>query len=71
MTIIGGNVFNTEEMVMHIKTQNLLDNHKIQIIKCIINAYLTVRLHHAARTASLKETNIRHKYTKLILFQNQ
>jgi hypothetical protein len=65
-----GVTFNTESMHQHILSQSVLDNHVMQVVKLILK-YITVRLHQEGRSRSEKDSNIRHKYTKLILFRNQ
>lgn len=65
------NPFNTETMNVHILSQDVLDNHKSQLTKLIINLFLKIRLFHEAKISSEKTENIRQKYTKLILFKNQ
>lgn len=64
-------VFNTTLMAKHILSQNVIDNHKIQLIKLIIDIYVRIRLFHEAKLKSQKSEYIRHKYTKLVLFKNQ
>jgi hypothetical protein len=65
-----GVTFNTESMHQHILSQSVLDNHVMQVVKLILK-YITVRLHQEGRSRSEKDSNIRHKCTKLILFRNQ
>lgn len=58
--------FNTTEINIHILTQNVLDNHRIQLTKHIINLYIKVRLYYHAKSVSTPIDHIRQKYTKLI-----
>ncbi|KAJ8974686.1 hypothetical protein NQ317_019842 [Molorchus minor] len=46
------NVFHNEAMNNHILSQDLLDNHRIQLIKLISAVYLKIRLHHEAKITS-------------------
>jgi hypothetical protein len=62
--------FSSEAMIGHIMSQDIFDNHRVQLCKNIINLYLKVRLHHEARELSRKDSYIRQKYTKLIPFKN-
>lgn len=63
--------FNNVKMNDHILSQDIMDNHKSQLTKLIINIFLKIRLFHEAKISSEKIENIRQKYTKLILFKNQ
>jgi len=66
-------LFNGIEMKNHILNQDPFDNHRSQLLKLIIDYYITLRLNHFAKMYSLSITskNIRRNYTKLILFKNQ
>lgn len=64
-------LFNSEEMYNHILNQDVLDNHRSQLIKLVIKYFIQIRLHHETKVRSEKDSNIRHKFTKLILFKNQ
>lgn len=55
----------------HILSQDVINNHRIQLIKLIIETFLNIRLFHEAKERSVKDEHIRQKYTKLILFRNQ
>lgn len=70
---IDSSIFNTQIMLIHILSQDIFDNHRTQLIKLIIEHYLTLRMHHYVKQHSQATTgkNIRRKYTKLILFKNQ
>lgn len=68
---IVGLPFDTAEMNNHILSQDLLDNHRIQLCKLIIDLYINVRFFHEAKQMSAKDEYIRQKYTKLILFKGQ
>lgn len=73
LIITEHNVFNDNIMNDHIQKQAILNNHKVLLIKEIIGTYIQLRLYHEAKCASAikKDENIRHKYTKLILFRHQ
>lgn len=66
-------VFNDCAMTKHIMDQNLLDNHKIELVKTIIELYINLRLHHEAKCATnlIEKKHIRHKFTKLIHFVHE
>lgn len=66
-------IFNTQIMLNHILTQDIFDNHRTQLIKLIIEYYITLRMHHYVKQHSQATTgkNIRRNNTKLILFKNQ
>lgn len=44
-----------------------------QLLNLVINKYLYIRLYHEVRKKNddIHKSNVRAKYTKLILFQNQ
>lgn len=66
--------FCSEVMQEHILNQDILDNHKIQLVRLIARFFLECRLHHEAKKVSETLNNssrIRHKLTKLVLFNNQ
>lgn len=58
-------------MHYHILSQDVINNHRIQLIKLIIETFLNIRLFHEAKERSDKDEHIRQKYTNLILFRNQ
>lgn len=66
-------IFNCETMKTHILNQCVFDNHRNQLIKIIIDYYVTLRLHHFAKikTMTTSGKNVRRTLTKLILFNNQ
>jgi len=66
----SGDFFDTPEMNIHILSQDILDNHKTQMIKIFAKLYLKLRLRYEAKKKADK-SSIRQKYTKLILFKNQ
>jgi hypothetical protein len=44
----------------HIKSMDIFDNHKIQLLKLVIETYLKCRLHYEATKNNEKEEYIRH-----------
>jgi len=60
-------------MLNHILNQDIFDNHRTQLIKIIIEYYITLRMHQYVKQHSQSTTgkNIRRNYTKFILFKNQ
>ncbi|KAL1495107.1 hypothetical protein ABEB36_010576 [Hypothenemus hampei] len=64
--------FNDQEMTNHIKQQDLIDNHKYQLIKLVAYNYINLRLRHEARKINQSsQTNVRQKYNRLVLFAHQ
>lgn len=57
-------------MQEHIICQPPFNNHKEQLIINIITFYINIRLYHEGRELD-KESRIRNKLTKLILFNNE
>jgi len=55
----------------HILDQEPLNNHLLQLIKYILNYYITIRLHHINKSTNEIDDKIRSYYTKLILFKHQ
>lgn len=51
--------------------QDILQSHKLLLIKSIVELYIKIRLHYEANKMSQKEENLRHKLHKLILFRNE
>jgi len=49
---------------------SIVDTHKDQLTKLVIQKYLDIRMFHEIRKRN-DQTKIRSKYTKLILFKNQ
>jgi len=66
-----GILFDNDDMLHHIMSQNILDNHRTQLCKSIITVYLNIRLFSEAKEMSQKSEYLRSKYTKLILYKNQ
>ncbi|KAF2885084.1 hypothetical protein ILUMI_21087 [Ignelater luminosus] len=66
--VVGTNVFDSDVLIDHIKSQDILDNHRVQLIKAVINIYVEIRLHYEAKISNEKSEYLRHKYTKLIHF---
>jgi hypothetical protein len=64
-------IFNNDVMDAHIKSMDIFDNHKIQLLKLVIETYLKCRLHYEATKNNEKEEYIRQKYYKLVLFKHQ
>jgi len=66
-------VFNSNEMRQHIYHQDPFDNHRSQLMKLIIELYVSLRLNHIAKLHSIATTgkNVRRNLTKIILFKNQ
>ena len=69
--VVGKGVFSTLEKHMFDSPPD--SNHMFCLIKCIIQYYMEVRLHHLAKqqTAVVKGELLRRKLSKLILFKNQ
>ena len=63
--------FTGQEMLDHIKSQDIFDNHRTQLIKLIIEIFLKIRVHHECKTKTVEKHDFRHKYSRLILFQHQ
>ncbi|KAF2888012.1 hypothetical protein ILUMI_18161, partial [Ignelater luminosus] len=66
--VVGTNAFDSDVLIDHIKSQDILDNHRVQLIKAVINIYVEIRLHYEAKISNEKSEYLRHKYTKLIHF---
>jgi len=66
-------IFNSPSMKDHLLNQDLLDNHRSQLLRLIIDYYVTLRLHNFSKmhTLSITGKNIRRNCTKFILFKNQ
>lgn len=66
-------IFNSTPMKDHLFNQDVFDNHRSQLLRLIIDYYITLRLHHFGKmhTLSITGKNVRRNYTKLILFKNQ
>lgn len=70
--IVCENIFN-HMPIDHILNADPLNNHRILLIKSVIEYYLKIRLHHISKIESSKcnETKIRQQFNKLILFKGQ
>lgn len=55
----------------HFLEQEPINNHLLQLIKLIMNIYITLRLHHINSSTNSIYQKIRTFYTKLILFKHQ
>lgn len=64
-------VFMSEIMLSHIKEMDFFDNHRILLIKKVINVFLNVRLHYEGKKASEKDKYIRQKLHNLIQYRHQ
>lgn len=52
------------------------DDHRLRLLKCVANSYLTLRLstygkHYTETVVNFGQPSLRHQFTKLILFNNQ
>lgn len=70
-TLVNTSVFTDRELFDHISKQDLFFNHRTEIIRLVIKQYLKFRIHHTNKQICEKDNYIRHKYTKLVLFDNQ
>lgn len=66
-----GNPFDNEIMNEHVLCQQIFDNHRSQLCKYIIELYVNIKLFDETKKMSQKDSYLRAKYTKLILFNNQ
>jgi len=57
----------------HALEQSPDENHIIMLTKAVVSQYLTIRLHHIAtqHNESQARKRVRHKLTKLILFNHE
>lgn len=57
----------------HIRNLDFLENHKYELIKSIIQLYLTVKLYYFGKccTMQLHDTFVRHSNTKITIFKGQ
>lgn len=66
-----------QEAIKNIPFQLLKDRktcskeHRLIIIKKVLNKYFNVRLHYASKCIFPEESKIRSKNTKIVLFKNQ
>ena len=65
------NIFGDEEH--QVATQDDIDNHYLSLIREVINIYFNVRVHHIVKMhyIKVKGRNVRHMYTKTIIFKGQ
>jgi hypothetical protein len=63
-------VFKNEEIYQHIICQQQFNNHRDQLINLIITFTFNIRLHHEVKQFD-KESRLRNKFTKLVLFNNE
>lgn len=63
--------FSSTQILKHLQTQDILDNHKIQLVKLFIDMYFKIRLTYECKIKSRKPSRVRQKLTKYILFQNE
>lgn len=59
------------QLTNHFFEQEPLNNHLLQLIKIILNTYITLRLHHINSSTNAIDHKIRTFYTKLIHFKHQ
>lgn len=66
-------VFIHTSMTDHIMEQNVFDNHKVVLIKKIINVYIQLRLFYEGKLATNaeREEYVRHKFHKIVHFKHQ
>lgn len=58
-------------LVTHSFDQFALDNHRILLIKCIIDKYLNIRIMYLMQNKVSKVSSIRHQSNKIVLFKGQ
>lgn len=66
---INSNVFSN--IMQHSLDQFVLDNHRILLIKCIVDKYVSIRLTYLTKTRVNKAASIRHQNNKIVLFKGQ
>lgn len=61
------------ELHEHMFQSAVDSNHFVRLVKCVIGCYIKIRMHHAAKRATMKIAgpNMRKRLTKLILFNHQ
>ncbi|KAM7291915.1 uncharacterized protein ISCGN_025213 [Ixodes scapularis] len=61
------------ELHEHMFQSAVDSNHFVRLVKCVIGCYIKIRMHHAAKRATMKIAgpNMRKRLTKLILFNYQ
>lgn len=65
---VPNNIFDN---TTHLFDQNPLNDHRLQLIKIVLNKYFKTRCTHYANSKNANLEKIRSKLTKLILFKNQ
>lgn len=65
---IGSNIF--EQLNNHVKNQKPLKNHRIYLIRLIVENYIKIRICHFLKETNLRTTE-RQYYNKLTLFKGQ
>ena len=57
----------------HMFDSTAVDNHLLSLIKCCCQSYVTIRMHHLAksRNARMHDKIIRKQFSKLVLFKHQ
>lgn len=57
----------------HVQDQDVLENHKYEMIKLIIGYYLDVKLRYECKIDTMRQhdTFIRHSLTKTVIFKGQ
>lgn len=63
--------FINTDMNNHVLSQSVLDNHRFQLCKLVVQTFIDCRLFYESVKMSEKNKSLRSKYTKLVLFTNQ
>ena len=68
---VENGVFST--LNQHMFDSSAVDNHLLSLIKCCCQSYVTIRMHHLAksRNARMHDKVIRKQFSKLVLFKHQ
>lgn len=66
---VNRNIFSN--LLVHGYDQSAFDNHRILLIKAVVNRYTNVRLYHFAKQKTNKSESIRHHSNKIVLFKGQ
>ena len=68
---VESEVFST--LNQHMFDSTAVDNHLLKLIKCCCQSYVTIRMHHLAksRNARMHDKVIRKQFSKLVLFKHQ
>lgn len=61
----------SSNLLVHSYDQSAFDNHRILLIKAVVNRYTNVRLYHFAKQKTNKSESIRHHSNKIVLFKGQ